>query len=267
MELQAHIEALEREGALLAAAAGRRGLAAPVPACSGWQVRDLLRHLGYVHRWAAGYVGQARRTMVKEPAETEILRAGPADQKLLAWFRDGLADLAGVLRSADPGLICWTFLDAASPLAFWARRQAHETAIHRADTEGAGGEVVVSPGAAIATVTVVTPFPADFAADGIDELLTGFAPRARFRAGAAAGGSVPSLLVRAADTGDEWLTGIGPRITARRGPGAAQCVVAGPASDLYLMLWNRPPDLTRVTVSGDGSVLDLWQARVRVTWH
>lgn len=30
---------------------------------------------------------------------------------------------------------CWTFLDAPSPLAFWARRQAHETAIHRADAQ------------------------------------------------------------------------------------------------------------------------------------
>src|SRR6204780_1534249 len=58
---------------------------------------------------------------------------------------------------------CCGFLDAPSPLAFWARRQAHEPAIHRADAESAAGDV--------------TPFPAVFAADGIDELLVCFASR------------------------------------------------------------------------------------------
>ena len=54
------------------------------------------------------------------------------------------------LRTADPAVRCWTFLPAPSPLAFWARRQAHETAIHRADAQLAAGPV--------------TPFAADFAA-------------------------------------------------------------------------------------------------------
>lgn len=251
--IRGHIDALEREGALLAAAAGGRGLDAPVPACPGWRVRDLLRHLGHVHRWAAGYVGQARRDAVQQLPESEILRAGPADAKLLEWFASGLGDLAGVLRSASPGLVCWTFFGAPSPLAFWARRQAHETAIHRADAEGAGGDGLTP---------AVTPFPAVFAADGIDELLTGFAPRATDGEGA----RVRSMLVRATDTGDEWLTEIGPRIRAGRESGPAQCVVAGPASDVYLLLWNRRPEPGPVTVGGDETVLQSWRARVRVTW-
>jgi uncharacterized protein (TIGR03083 family) len=249
------VAALEREGALLANAAERRGLDAPVPACPGWQVRDLLHHLGYVHRWAAGYVSQARRNMVPEPAESEILRTGPADAGLLGWYRDGLAELVTALRSADPGLDCWTFFAAPSPLAFWSRRQAHETAVHRADAEGAGGEAA----------TRAAPFPAAFAADGIDELLTGFAPRSRSDAGAEAGRG-QRLRVLSTDTGDEWLTEIGRRIAARRGTGPAECVVTGPASDLYLALWNRSPLTDPVLVSGDESVLEAWQARVRVTW-
>jgi uncharacterized protein (TIGR03083 family) len=267
-----HISALEVQGALLAAAAGRRGLGAPVPACPGWQVRDLLRHLGYVHRWAASYVGHARQEMMAEPPESEILQAGPADEMLLGWFRDGLGDLVGTLRSASPGLTCWTFFAAPTPLAFWARRQAHETAIHRADAQGAAGD---------ASGSLVTPFPAAFAADGIDELLTGFAPGARFRAQAGRSDSPLRLLVRAADTGDEWLTEIGARVTAQRcadparpdpaqaDPGRAapaQCVVAGPASDLYLALWNRQPVASPVTVTGDAAVLALWRARIEVRW-
>jgi uncharacterized protein (TIGR03083 family) len=254
-----HISALERQGGLLADAADRRGLDAPVPACAGWQVRDLLRHVGYVHRWAAGYVGQALRTMVPEPPENEILRAGPEDAGLLGWFRDGLGELVTTLRSADPGLECWTFMAAPTPLAFWARRQAHETAVHRADAEGASGDLGL-PRAA--------PFPAAFAADGIDELLTGFAPRSRPRAGTEAGRG-QRLRVLATDTGDEWLTEIGPRVVAQRGTGSgtAQCVVTGPASDVYLALWNRQPLADPVLVSGDKGVLEAWQARVQVTWE
>ena len=71
--------------------------------------------------------------------------------------------------TADESLSCWTFLPAPSPLAFWTRRQAHETAIHGADADASAGRASV--------------FPADFAADGVDELLTGF--QARHRAGRA----------------------------------------------------------------------------------
>jgi hypothetical protein len=44
VETGEHIAALQRDGQLLAAAARRTGLAAAVPSCPPWQVRDLLRH-------------------------------------------------------------------------------------------------------------------------------------------------------------------------------------------------------------------------------
>jgi uncharacterized protein (TIGR03083 family) len=251
MEPPEHIAALERDGALLAAAAGRAGLDAMVPPCPPWRVRDLLRHLGFVHRWAAGYVGQAREEMTDEPGEDELLLTGPGDAELLGWFCDGHAELVRALRSADPRLRCWTFLPAPSPLAFWARRQAHETAIHRADAESAAGEVA--------------PFPAPFAADGIDELIMGFWARGRARADRSC-----CLQVRATDTGGEWLVELGDPAAARQGAAAADCTVAGPASDLYLLLWNRPPcggqDAGRVSVGGDSGLLRLWQDLMKVTW-
>jgi uncharacterized protein (TIGR03083 family) len=246
-----HIAALERDGALLATAAGRAGLDVIVPPCQPWRVGDLLRHLGFVHRWAAGYVSQAREEMTDEPAEDELLRAGPGDAELLGWFHDGHAELVRALRAADPRLRCFTFLPAPSALAFWARRQAHETAIHRVDAESAAGEV--------------TSFPASFAADGVDELIMGFWARGQESADRRC-----CLQVRATDTGGEWLVELGAGTAARGRAAVADCTVAGPASDLYLLLWNRPPyggqHTDRVTVGGDPGLLRLWRDLMQVKW-
>ena len=274
MEPDEHIATLDADGTLLAAAAELAGLDAPIPGCPLWKMRELLRHTGYVHRWAAGYITHGYEEEVDRCSEDELLRAGPGDAELLGWFRDGHAGLVRSLRSADPGLSCWSFLDAPSPLAFWARRQAHETAIHRADAQSAAGDV--------------TPFPAAFAADGIDELLVCFASRGGVR------GPARRLLVRTTDTGDEWLAEVGTGISARRvtggaddtsasskqptgadgasaangvdGAGGVDCVAAGTASELYLLLWNRLPDGGSVTVTGDPGVLRSWQDQVQVRW-
>jgi uncharacterized protein (TIGR03083 family) len=256
MEIREHIAALQRDGELLAAAAGRAGLAAAVPSCPPWRVRDLLRHQGYVHRWAAGFVRDQRMQPLADwPSETELLAGGPPERELPGWYVAGHAALVDTLRHAGPDVQCWTFLAAPSPLAFWARRQAHETAMHRVDAELAAG-------------TAVT-FPADFAADGIDELIMGFL--GRDVASLPPGQDGPrTLLVTTTDARAEWLVGLsadGSAATSvRRGGGAADCMLAGPASALYLMLWNRQGPDGGVTVSGDTDLLKFWQAAVRVTW-
>ncbi|MDQ2811129.1 MAG: maleylpyruvate isomerase N-terminal domain-containing protein, partial [Actinomycetota bacterium] len=171
MEVGQYLDALRDQGALMATAAERAGLAAAVPTCPPWLVNDLLRHTGYVHRWAARHITERPPAVLDGPPEAEILARGAADPDLIAWFLAGHAALAAVLTAADPGLQCGTFLPAPSSLAFWARRQAHETAIHRADAESASGMRPV--------------FPADFAADGIDELIMGFGRRRKYAPAAA----------------------------------------------------------------------------------
>jgi uncharacterized protein (TIGR03083 family) len=259
MEIGAHIAALQRDGELLAAAAGRAGLAAAVPSCPPWRIRDLLRHQGYVHRWAAGFVREQRmQPLPDRPGESELLAGGPPESELPGWYVAGHAALVDTLRRADPGTQCWTFLAAPSPLAFWARRQAHETAMHRVDAELAGG--------------ALTPFPADFAADGIDELIMGFLGRdAASQPADPPSRQSRTLLVTATDTGGQWLVGLtadAAQITStQRGGGPADCTVAGPASALYLLLWNRSgPAADGVVVSGEADLLKSWQAEVRVTW-
>ncbi len=174
MEIAEHLDALHLQGALLADAAGRAGLDAAVPPCPPWLVKDLLRHTGYIHRWAARHVTECPGQVLDGPPEAEILRAAAPDPELLDWFRAGHAALVAALTTADPDLECATFMPAPSPLAFWARRQAHETAIHRADAESAAG--------------VMPEYAPDFAADGIDELITGFGRRRKYQPSAEGGG-------------------------------------------------------------------------------
>ncbi|MGI5400664.1 maleylpyruvate isomerase family mycothiol-dependent enzyme [Streptomyces sp. CA-135486] len=240
------IKSLVREGQLLAAAAVEAGPDATVPTCPGWHVRDLLRHIGMVHRWAAAFVteGYTRFHPADERSELD-------GEELVEWFREGHGLLVAALSEAPADVECWTFLPAPSPLAFWARRQAHETAVHRTDAESA---LSGKPG----------PVAAGFAADGIAELLTGFHGRSRSRVRTAE----PRVLrIRAVDTGDVWsvrLSAEHPQ-TERTEEGPADCELSGTAEQLYLTLWNRLP-LTTLSVTGDAELAECWRELSAITW-
>jgi uncharacterized protein (TIGR03083 family) len=247
VETDDYIAYVEREGELLARAAGVAGEGAGVPTCPGWTVGDLVRHTGTFHRWAARIVREGLAGPVAEDAVPD----GPVGGELLPWFREGCRALVGTLRAAGEGADCWAFLPAPSPVAFWARRQAHETAVHRVDAESArGGEL--------------TRVDAGFAVDGVDELLRGFHARERSRVRA---GGPAVLRVRATDAGAVWTVRLSadaaPR-TVRDADGAADCEMAGTAQDLYLALWNRLP-LDAVAVTGDTSLAALWRETSAIT--
>lgn len=249
MDLDGYLAQLAADGPRLADAAQRAGFDALV-AATDWTVRDLVLHLGGIHRWAAAVVATASPTT--EIAEGDAVGSGPGDAELLDWFRVGHAGLVRTLREAPADLECATFLAAPSPLLFWARRQAHETAVHRADAESA-----LDP-------AQLTPFGVAFAQDGIAEMLHGFAAR-RSNAIATAG----VLALRPDDEGDAWQVRLGgERVEATIGAAAdagatdADVVVSGTSSALYLWLWNRPAE---VRVSGDAALAGLWR-EIRVRW-
>lgn len=250
MKITEHIDALQREGRLLAAAATRTDLDAPIPTCPNWRMRDLVRHVGGVHRWATGCVGD-RRAELRYVDLEDIVGTWPADADLIDWFREGHRRLVHTLASAPPDLDCVTFLAAPSPLAMWARRQAHETAIHRVDAESSG--------------TTITKFHPAFAADGIDELLSCFITRPRPRLVPKVS-SPRSIQVHTTDTGDDWHIQIGLEdvVTSRRS-GPADCTITGAAGDLYLLLWNRRSD-AGISVDGDRNLLTLWREGVQIRW-
>ncbi|MEW1630678.1 maleylpyruvate isomerase family mycothiol-dependent enzyme [Streptomyces sp. NPDC089173] len=253
MEITEHIASLSEEGRLLAAAAEQAGPGASVPTCPGWQIRHLLRHTGMVHRWAAGFITEGHNAPYPDGGEPDL-----DGEELLAWFREGHRHLVRSLEAAPADLNCWTFMPAPSPLAFWSRRQLNETTVHRVDAESALGGPLTMVGA-------------DRAADGIDELLTGFHARPKSRVRSA----VPrTLRVRAVDMDAVWTVRISeePPQTVRSpatGPddatGHADCELSGTAEGLYLTLWNRLP-LAAVTLRGDRTVARLWTDNSAITW-
>src|SRR5438874_10325304 len=94
------IDAVEREGRLLSAAA-RRDSAAAVPGCPGWTVDDLVQHLSTTHRWCERILRERR---------TEIPEFDTAPETpLVDWYDEGLAALVATMRDTDPTTPVWTF--------------------------------------------------------------------------------------------------------------------------------------------------------------
>ncbi len=254
IEISRHIAAIEQEGARLAAAASEAWLDAPIAWCPGWDVRELLRHLSEIHLWAASHVA---RTAVRDGvSQLDALEAAwpdlavfwPDDDDLVAHYLATNANLVSHLESAPADLDTWTFLPAPSPRQMWARRQAHETSIHRFDAESATG--------------TVTPFDSAFAADGIDEILTAMAPRYN----ELPLGSAVTLAIHPRDVEEGWTVTLGPDgIDTVRGAQPADLTLRGTASDLYLAVWNRGDD-SALDAVGDLDVLSTWRARHRSRW-
>jgi len=249
VEVGEHLDALRREGELLAAAAEGSDLDTPIPTCPEWRMRDLVRHIGDVHRWARAHVAEGRLKPIGPKDLPDVAGPLPEDDDLLEWFRQGHARLVRTLETADPTTECWTFLPAQSPVAFWSRRQAHETGIHRADAESPAG------------LAGMTPFPPGFAVDGIEEMLFGFL----ISGGGLRADPPRTLHLHATDIDGEWDVRFDELVEVRREHASADCTVRGPASDLHLLMWNRrsPEGLD---VEGDASVLDFWRQNAKIQW-
>jgi uncharacterized protein (TIGR03083 family) len=226
----------------------------PVPACPDWTLRTLATHLGRVHRWAAHIVAtRATENVPSRSVADGAFPAGPDERA--AWVRAGADRVIGAVTEAGDAPV-WAF-GRLAPAGFWARRQSHETMVHRADAELALGADVV--------------LDADLAADGIDEWLD-MATGSRRPAGGPAAllpGATLALQVTGSGHAPGWLiTGdpAGPSLgrlplEAPAGSQPADVTVAGPADRLLLVLVRRlPADDPAVTVTGDGAVLTRWLA-------
>lgn len=213
-------------------------LDAPVAACPGWDLRELVVHVGRVHRWA-------REAVVTAAPPGELELAAPGDpEALAAWVLEGADALVAALTATAPDAPTWHFFAAPKVAGVWRRRQAHETLIHRHDAEAALG--------------LLTPLDPALAADGIDEYFGLIVPRVLQRAGRAAPES--SLHVHCTDTHGEWLLRTvdgSPVLTREHAKGDA--ALRGGAEALLLRLWARTPT-GPVEVVGDPAAAEAWLA-------
>lgn len=239
MEPAAHLTVLERSAErLLGAATG--SLDRPVPSCPGWDVGDLVVHVGRVWSWAAAVLEHGAQQ--ERPAPPDARDEGA----LLPWAAGHAARLVSTLRAADPGSECWTF-GPPPTRRFWFRRQALEAALHAWDAEAATG--------------APAPLDAELAADGVDELLHVGLPRWAARNPDVWHGE--SVHLHRTDGDGEWLVRLGPGdlTVTERGHAKGDVAVRGGAEALWLWCANRAGarDLG-IEVLGDVAVAERWSA-------
>ncbi|MBV9870246.1 MAG: maleylpyruvate isomerase family mycothiol-dependent enzyme [Frankiaceae bacterium] len=228
------VTAVRREGEGLLAAASL-GSDADVPTCEAWSMSDLVIHTADVYRYAAMIVSNR---LVEQPDE----RPGVPEGEPIDVYRDALDEVVAALQDAEPDTSAWNWT-AGEPhvAAFWARRMAHESSVHRFDAQTAHG--------------VVQPIDAELAEDGIDELVDVIAPRVYHRDSVI--GPTGTIVLASSDS-ETWnlelLTDGVRRIDPPSSPDAA---VTGTTSTLLLACYGRVP-WTALAVTGDEELLTAW---------
>jgi uncharacterized protein (TIGR03083 family) len=229
-----------------------------VPACPGWDLADLVRHLGTVHRM----VGKLVATLSPIPLEPRSvdLELPPSAADRGAWFTAGGSRLVETLRAADPAAPVYTF-GQDRHVRFWIRRMLHETTMHRVDAEQAAGLASeIDPGVAL---------------DMIDEfldLLAASAARRQHLRELQGDGETLHLHATDAPGGEdaaergEWLITLEPdgfRWSHAHVKGAA--AVRGTTADLAMFVYGRrSAQSPQLDVSGDHSLLAYWSAKSRL---
>lgn len=226
------------EAGLLRATAISLDADTPVPTCPGWTVRRLIQHLGRVFDMVIRVVRTA------DP-QSPPGRLEPAPGDVLTAFDDRLATMLELLEATDPATPAWHFSPTApKTAAFWSRRMAHEVTVHGIDMHAAAG-----------TDSAVDP---DFAADGIDEVLTRFIQRRTDSWSVDT--HTATVLYHAADAGRAWtvrlVAGQLPQTAAEAGTEPDASVI-GLADAVYRAAWGRP---SGAVVSGDSALVALTRA-------
>jgi uncharacterized protein (TIGR03083 family) len=239
---ESYIENLLADAGRLATVLENGPLDTPVPACPGWHLARLAEHVGQIHRWANFCATHGRAPSAEEAQALESF-----DPTIAAdWMRDGAAVLAGTLRALDPDSPTWHPFPADQINAFWPRRMAHETAVHRWDAERAVGRSATIDSA--------------LASDGIDEYVEIVLPRLIARGTTTTPSG--SVHLHCTDVSGEWLVrfedGEYQMVRAHQKGDAA---LRGPAAAILLKLWGRQADdAAELSPVGDESVLDTWLA-------
>jgi uncharacterized protein (TIGR03083 family) len=222
-----------------------------VPTCPGWNLNQLLRHVGRGDRWAAQIIAD-RVDHFLDPHTVEGGKPPPDPDEATSWLYGGAQRLVDVVAHVGANTPVWTFL-GPRPANWWIRRRLHEVTVHRAD-------------AALA-IGLGYPLTPELAADGITEWLERLAIQAG-RDGTPlplGDGHTVHLHATEPDLGEsgEWtIRADGRRISWSHEHGKGTVALRGRAVDLLLTIMRRFPVAdTDVTVFGDPTVWETWLER------
>lgn len=215
--------------------ASRQGVDVTVPTCGDWTVGDLCRHVGAIYGYVAHVVSE------RLTSASEVRPEAPADADPVEWLEDQLDDLVAALSGCDADTPMWNWSGETQVAAFWARRTAHESAVHRFDAQRAHG--------------IAQPIDADLAEDGMDEFVDVLLPAVV----AYRGIELPAATYafESVEDGARRIR-FGDDGVGRAGiDGAADVTVRGTSSALLLAMNNRVP-WSSLEVEGDAGALDEW---------
>ncbi|MET0235278.1 MAG: maleylpyruvate isomerase family mycothiol-dependent enzyme [Kibdelosporangium sp.] len=225
MDHETFITRIAEQAEAMQQAAVAAGPAAKVPTCPEWTVKDLVAHIAAVHNMAAEAL---TRSIDERPARVPV----PDDwDELLAWWAGQRTTLVTRLTENDPAKQVWGFIPELATVGWWARRQAHETAIHRLDAEHARAESVPT-----------LLFDSEMAADGIDEVLMISEFRARMKRPEVT--VTGTVLLHAADAGKAWIVraeeGAVTSGPVEDSATDADASLVGTADAVFRAAWKRP---------------------------
>lgn len=238
-----HPGVIESEGARVLAAY-RSNPSGRVPWSDRWTVRSVARHVAGAHRAVAHIL--ADRPTADFAQAAAMPRVEADDPTFPAWFAANTERLVIQCRTVPPAAICWSPHPLlAGTAAYWVRRVAYDTLVHRWDAEAGAG----ISGAAM---------DPEVAADAVDELLDAGLRVTRAVAHAPAG---PAIRLACTDAPDVWhldLSAVG-RLTIHAEPMDVAVTLRGTAEALLLWLWGRIEiEAGSTEVEGDRSVLARW---------
>ncbi|MGW0735489.1 maleylpyruvate isomerase family mycothiol-dependent enzyme [Streptomyces sp. NPDC002851] len=217
-------------------------LTLPVPTLPGWNLGNLLRHIGGTQQWAE--LAVRTRATAPVPHDDLVNDVTGHDDKdpgvLTEWLTGTAGRLVAALREAPADAPVWAPAPPRTPL-FWARRLAVEAMVHRYDAaRAAGAPYRLEPAAALIGLDewmAMSVLPQAAEPEARRELL---APgrtlhlHATDAAPAETGEAVESV-----ESG-EWLLDLsGPDIALRRAHEKATVAVRGPAAELLLLVYDR----------------------------
>jgi uncharacterized protein (TIGR03083 family) len=218
---------IRSDGAAFAELIRSEVLDTPVPSCPGWTLRDLVEHLGHVHRWAriAAATAAPPEASSIDQAPEPTASAGDGDA-LADWLLAGVDELAATLAGLRADAPTWHPFPVPLLAGVWPRRQAHELAVHRWDAEAAVGPA--------------SPLDPALATDFVREYFEVIVPRVMDRDARTA--PEGETIINLADTGARFVVrSTSGSVDLATAPTDLAQVISGTAQDVLLALWRRAP--------------------------